>query len=310
MNENDGLKVPIVIIFFNRPDAVRRQFEVMRAIQCRKLYLVADGPRNEEDSRKLDACKQIWQQIDWNCDIITIYEEKNLGCDIRIKTALDIVFQQEEEAIILEDDCIADKSFFPFCRYLLEKYREHQNISYIAGSNQIRNYSMQYSYDYIMSAWTWGWATWRRAWQTQEDLLNTYEKTCHILRKQRRLSYAERRNKLKLLESYKKKGQLLPWDYNFTISMLLQDKFSIVPCVNLISNCGFSSEATHTQDGIEGYDGKTEEIRFPLSDPPAIRENRKYQEKSFRFLCPSLWTKVKDKDRWKRLLLKVWKSKK
>lgn len=304
---NNGFNVPIVIIFFNRPDAVRKQFEMMREIRCRKLYLIADGPRDQEDSRKLDECKRIWQQIDWECDVVTVYERENLGCDIRVKTGLDLVFQQEEQTIILEDDCIADKSFFPYCRYLLDKYKENESISYIAGSNQIRDYRMQYSYDYIMCAWTWGWATWRRAWQAQTDIMASYDRSCQMLQKTKQLSYAERRNKIKLLESYKQSGQMLPWDYNFIISMMFQDKVSVVPCNNLICNCGFSMDATHTQDGIESYDGKTEGIRFPLIDPPEVKVNRKYQEKSFRFLCPSLWTKVRDKERWKRLLRRVWK---
>lgn len=303
----DRFEVPVVIIFFNRPDLVEKQFRVMQQLKCANLFLIADGPRNEADRVKLEICKSIWKHIDWKCEVIEIYAEHNLGCDVRIKTGLDEVFQEAEEAIILEDDCIASMDFFPYCQYLLDKYRDTSEISFISGSNQVKNYAMKYSYDYIAYAWTWGWATWRRAWTEQKDLFQDINRTLKDLQQTTQICKADRNNKKKLLKEYYDSGQILPWDYNFTLSMVLQNKISIVPCVNLITNCGFTEAATHTQTELEGYDGRTGRMEFPLTDPLEIKINKTYQYRSFRFLCPGIITKIGDRKRWQRWMGRIIK---
>lgn len=304
----DGFEVPVVVVFFNRPDLIERQLEVMRQVRCKRLFLIADGPRNETDLAKLQKCKEIWDRIDWECNVTKIYASKNLGCDRRIRSGLDEVFGWVEEAIILEDDCIAGRDFFPYCQYLLDKYRDHPEISYISGSNQIRDYSMKYSYDYMAYAWTWGWATWRRAWKAQTDLLMNMDRTLQELKAATQICRADRRNKTGLLRDYNDNRQELPWDYNFTLSMVIQHRISIAPSVNMITNCGFTEEATHTQAELAGYDGRIGKMSFPLTDPPEIKINKKYQYKSFRFLCPGMLTKIRDLDRWKRLMGKLIKK--
>ena len=101
--------------------------------------------------------------VDWPCEVTRDYADANLGLPARFETALDAVFAAVDRAIILEDDCLPDPSFFPFCAALLERYSDDPRVMAIAGA---RFTPMRGRASYSFSRfphWT-GWATWRRAW--------------------------------------------------------------------------------------------------------------------------------------------------
>ena len=58
----------------------------------------------------------IKKNIDWECDIKTLFRDKNLGCKCS-KHAIH-GFENEEMGIILEDDCLPSRVFFWFCEEL------------------------------------------------------------------------------------------------------------------------------------------------------------------------------------------------
>ena len=146
------LKTPVCFIIFNRPDVTERVFQVIRQAKPPKLLVVADGARANKigEQEKCLATRAIIHQVDWNCEVLTNYSDVNLGCRKRIYTGLDWVFSQVEEAIILEDDCLPDPSFFRFCEELLEEYRHNTKIMLVSGQNlqfgqKRRNYSYYFS---------------------------------------------------------------------------------------------------------------------------------------------------------------------
>lgn len=294
------LKTPVVIIIFNRPKLAEKQYEILRQVKPQKVFLISDAAREDVwgEAEKVARSREVFAHPDWECEVQRDFAKENLGCDARIKSGLDWVFSQVAEAIILEDDCIPDPSFFPFCETLLERYKHDERIGYLAGSNQVHNVAVRTSYDFLFGAWTWGWATWARAWNEQVDIAADYEAAFEGLRVQKGLSRADRENRVKTLDLYRRMDAMLPWDYQFTNSCILQNQLSIVPKSNLISNGGFGEDATHTGNALPGYDGTTVEMAFPLQHPTKIEPNRKLQEKQFRFLVPSLWERVTDLGRW------------
>ena len=98
-----------------------------------------------------------------------------MGCRRRVISGLDWVFSLVEEAIILEDDCLPDPSFFPFCTELLERYRNETQVGLIAGFSHLdESFPFQDSYVFSIMVGIWGWATWRRAWQHYDEHLRTW----------------------------------------------------------------------------------------------------------------------------------------
>ena len=159
---------PIVFLIFNRPDTTKRVFEAIRQAKPKKLLVVADGPRDDRqgEAEKCAAVRSIIDTVDWDCKVLTNYADVNLGCGLRVSSGLDWVFEQVEEAIILEDDCLPHPSFFPFCEEMLDLYRHDERIMHIAGTNSLEEWKSDVqSYHFSYTGGIWGWATWQRAWK-------------------------------------------------------------------------------------------------------------------------------------------------
>lgn len=167
------LKTPIAFIIFNRPDTTARVFAEIAKAKPPKLLVVADGARSNRqgEAEKVAATRAIIEQVNWPCEVITNFSDKNLGCKNRVSTGIDWVFEQVPEAIILEDDCLPDPSFFRFCEEMLEKYRDDQRIGMISGDNlQFGRRRNNDSYYFSRYVHIWGWASWRDKWQSSYDV--------------------------------------------------------------------------------------------------------------------------------------------
>ena len=264
--------VPVVMIIFNRPETTARVFEVIRRIRPKQLLIVADGPRPDrpDDTTKCAAARKIVTRIDWDTELQTDFAAENLGCGPRLATGITWAFEQVEEAIILEDDCLPDPSFFPFCAELLARYRNDERIMHIAGSNfQFGRGSAQFSYYYSRFAHVWGWASWQRAWQHFDydmklwpdvragDLLPNWLNSRGVVRKWR-----------KSFDWFYGPGKCATWDYQWQLACWLQHGLGIVPSRNLVANIGFGVEATHTDKESPFSAMPVQPMSFPLHHPP------------------------------------------
>ena len=272
------MKTPIVLIIFRRPDKTLKVFEKIRQVKPSKLFVICDAPRTEkpDEYEKCEKSRAIIDTIDWDCEVIKNYADTNLGSFRRIPTGLDRVFDQVEEAIILEDDCLPDLSFFQFCEELLNYYRNDQRIIMISGNNfQLGYQKNQDSYYFSRYTHTWGWATWKRAWKhfdmemsawpeiRDQQLLRT------ILDSDRDVKYWTSI----LQDTYDSKIEA--WDYRWTLSAWLQNGLTILPNVNLISNIGFGEGATHTASTKNPWlNLPTQAMNFPLQHPEFIIRDR------------------------------------
>lgn len=243
------VKSPLLFLIFNRPNVTKAVFEQIRLAKPAKLYIAADGPRFDREAEG-DLCKEsrsIVNHIDWPCEVKTLFRDQNLGCKNAISSAIDWFFDNEEEGIILEDDCLPANSFFFFCDTLLQKYRYDSRIRHIAGCNlQMGKTWGEASFYFSNLTAVWGWATWKRVWKDYDkDLIFYNEDEISLqLRKifsdQFLIGYWE--NTFKDLKA----GKIDTWDYQLAFLNYFNNSLSINPNVNLISNIGFGKEATHT----------------------------------------------------------------
>ncbi|MDY3304983.1 MAG: hemolysin activation protein, partial [Clostridia bacterium] len=159
--------VSVMILFFTRPDVLTKTFESVRKARPAKLFLFQDGPRGEKDNIKINECRKIVEEIDWDCQVYRNYSETNLGCDKSQYAAFEWAFQYTDSLMFLEDDCVPSQSFFPFCEQLLEKYKDDKRVHMICGMNHEGDSSATVKEDYLFAKTPtiWGWATWKRAWQ-------------------------------------------------------------------------------------------------------------------------------------------------
>lgn len=273
-----SLETPILFLIFNRPDTTQRVFNEIKKAKPSKLYVAADGPReNKEGERELCIkTRNIIGQIDWKCDVIKLFRDENVGCKIAVSSAIDWFFENEEQGIILEDDCLPHESFFPFCEEMLKFYKNDERVSMISGDNfQFGWKNTDDSYYFSKYCHIWGWATWRRAWNEYDveisDLPEFIEqnKIANIFNDKKLQKYW-----LKILKNVYN-GKINTWDYQWSYSIWKQDGLCVLPNMNLISNIGCGS-GTHVSNGGDKSDVAnmpTYEIEFPLIHPKSIERN-------------------------------------
>ena len=235
------LSTPVLFLIFNRPDTTQRVFDEIRKAQPPQLFVAADGPRKDRPA-DYELCKKtrdIIQQVDWDCKVFTRFQDENLGCKIGVSSAIDWFFSHVEEGIILEDDCVPDQSFFPFCVEMLQKYRNDERIMMIAGTNYLfLKYDMPESYFFSKYYIIWGWATWRRAWKIYDIKMSDWPK----YQESNELGwiYSDKN----LINWYNDMFQMAyddkidTWDIQWWYSCIFQNGLCIVPKYNLISNIG------------------------------------------------------------------------
>lgn len=269
------MKTPVAFLVFKRPDTTERVFEVIRQTKPPKLLLVADGPRANHDGEiaKCEAVRAIIEQVDWDCEVIKNYSETNLGCAKRISSGLNWVFEQVEEAIILEDDCLPHPSFFQFCEDLLDKYRYDERIASISGQN-IQTGHKRVGYDYYFSRYNhiWGWATWRRAWQHYDFEMKLWPeiKTKQFLKDILGEDKAVK-TWTKIFQNMYNGNKYNTWDFQWQFSCWMRHSLGITSNVNLISNIGFGEGSTHVSGNKNKHANlPVEAVQFPLKHPPYV----------------------------------------
>ncbi|MDV0443854.1 hypothetical protein [Methanorbis rubei] len=236
-------ETPVLLLIFNRPDTTQQVFDRIRAARPTKLYVSADGPRDNKlsDSKLCADTRRILDQIDWSCELHVRFLDENVGCAKAISSGITWFFDHEEEGIILEDDCVPSHDFFGYCEILLQKYRDNPQVMMISGTNLISNtVQLNYSYDFSRWTWIWGWATWARSWKTYDITLSWWESLSDKIIHD---SYFDeiplfREHLLWHGDDFHATSTPDTWDYQWTYTVMMNNGLCIIPEKNLISNIG------------------------------------------------------------------------
>jgi hypothetical protein len=268
-----NLRTPVALVAFNRPDTTRIVMAEIRKAQPAKLLLIADGPRPDhpEDYEQCAATRAVMEEVDWDCEVLRNYSELNLGCGLRPASGFDWVFQNVTEAILLEDDCVPDSTFFRFCDELLERYRDDERVMMISGDNfQAGHRRTPYSYYFSRYTHTWGWATWRRAWRYFDLEFKSWPQLREtgwlneVLGEPRAAAYWR-----DAFDNLTNTADV--WDYQWAFACWTRNGLAVLPEVNLVTNIGWGNGATHTSDPRNlAANLPRFPMAFPLVHPPQV----------------------------------------
>jgi len=241
----ETFNTPILFLIFNRPECTTQTFDAIRKVKPKELYIAADGPREGKTGEKelCEKTKDVVKNIDWDCEVKTLFREKNLGCGLAVSGAITWFFENVDRGIILEDDCVPNESFFNFCQELLEKYKSDEQIMHISGTNLQLSEVTDASYFFTYACYMWGWATWRRAWMKYDFQVKDYSKKWDF--NGFVTDKFEKKYWHKLFDKVKR-GKIDTWDYQWFYACWKNNGLSIMPSVNLVKNIGFGYTGTHT----------------------------------------------------------------
>ena len=287
---------PVLFLVFNREDTTQKVFDAIRQQKPKYLFVAADGARKNKpgEMEKCQRVRDIIKQVDWDCELKTLFREENLGCKLAVSSAITWFFENVEQGIILEDDCLPDPSFFPYCEELLDKYKEDARVGHISGNNFLPGIIEEnLSYDFCTCPHIWGWATWRRVWKNYDVNLSFWEE-----QKERRSflfhsKWEEIYFSSFISDAINNRNGINTWDTQYWFTLSLQNQLSIYPAVNLVTNIGLGDpNASHTAKKKKKHSIPVSNIRFPLKHPQYVLRNKKLDDTTIKNLFFS----------WKRLV--------
>jgi hypothetical protein len=273
------MRSAVLFLVFNRPDTTRQVFEAIRAAEPPRLYVAADGPREhrEGEAERCAEVRRIATNVDWPCEVRTLFQDRNLGCGLSPVQGIDWFFQHEEEGLVLEDDILPLPSFFVFCDELLRRYRDDERVGLISGNNPIsKRLAPQYSYFFSRHIRISGWASWRRAWKHYDVAMQTWP----VWRDQGGLKRMSDGNKF-FAPYYRKlldrtfRGGVDWWDYQWTFACWSHGMFAALPAQNQVENLGYGPGGTHTTmtAPVHVRESTPEPMPFPLRHPPRVERD-------------------------------------
>ena len=249
MSDNVQYDVPILFLIFNQPEITAKVFDAIKKVRPKKLFVSADGPRSGkpgEDNECL-AVRALLNDIDWDCELHTRFLDTNFGCKKTVSTAITWFFEHNEEGIIIEYDCLPNEDFFIFCKQMLELYRSDTRVMCISGNNfQDGIIRGDGSYYFSKLATIWGWATWKRAWKYWEGSLSTFPDFTNQKVLDSVTSDSKSKNHWhgKFRDVYKGVNSST-WGFPWVYAVICQGGLCVTPNVNLVTNIGFTADATH-----------------------------------------------------------------
>lgn len=241
------MTTPVAIVFFNRIEPLKRLVARLADVRPPKVYLIADGARSDRlgEAEKVAACRAFMRTLPWPCKVEVNFASENLGCRKRVTSGLDWVFEHEERAIVLEDDCIPEVEFFPWVERMLKRYAKDERVLSVGGTN-LRPQVCDPSVDCVFTkyAMIWGWATWRRAWRMNDGNLERFPMMCAEHGFKKWLGKWRAEWYWRYLLTHVKSS----WGYRWSFTHFAHQAFCVVPPVNLVKNIGMTDvDATHTR---------------------------------------------------------------
>lgn len=300
--------VSVLLVFFTRQDTLQQVFNRVKEARPARLFLYQDGPREGrlDDAENIRKCRDIVSDIDWDCKVHTLYQEKNYGPDESGYIADKWAFSQTDKCIILEDDVVPSLSFFAFCKELLERYEHDERVMLISAQN-LEEETKEIDEDYFFSRtmFTWGWASWARVvnqWDAyhewlkdrrQVEQMQAYIRKHHL--SQRWLHY------FAPLAAAKK----VRFESSLIARQLLCQGLTIVPTRNMACNIGLGGGAAHYESQLShmargdrrifmlhSYEVEAEQIKHPAE----VCDFPLYQRRSYRIRA------------WGHPLIRTWRT--
>lgn len=240
---------PIVLFAYKRP---RELEQALRALQANHLaplsdlFVFVDGPKREADRPKVQAVRNIVEQLSGFKTIHRHYADQNRGLANSVINGVTSIMKRHGRAIVLEDDLLPSRNFLDYMNQALRDYQQQPCVFSITGYTFPFEKPTGYTADGYLYPRTgsWGWATWADRWLTIDwsvsdlnDFLSDQER-CELFN-----YYGS--DRIRMLKKWKA-GKIDSWAIRWCYAQANVRGLTLYPTVSKIDNVGFSQESTNT----------------------------------------------------------------
>jgi len=291
--------IPILILFYNRSSTLVKVLRQVTRINPKKIYLFCDGPKNIEDAILVNSARI---KIDEFCfpkstKVKKNYLKKNKGLRNAVILAINWFFSHEEKGIILEDDCVPNKSFFYFCKENLLYHKKNKQVMNIGGLNLVeqiykKNFCPKtYSYFFTKSPMIWGWATWKNRWKKFDKSMKMWN-TIYKSKKKRNLYFPDYYSNKFYPDRIQavKEGKDSSWAYSWDYTLRINHGLNLTPKKNLVKNIGFYNQKTHNTPSYKDLSKLKVNNLIIKKHNEFFKNNVKYDYLLSKFFCKKNFT--------------------
>jgi len=236
----------IAVFAYNRPDHLDRVLSGLKENDVEHLYIFSDGAKETEDDQQVKAVRERIDQIDW-CQTTVRAHDRNLGLAESLTNGIRRVFENHSRIVVLEDDCVPAPNFISFMNDVLNRYADNKRVMNVSGYSPPIEIPEDYAYDvyFTYRSSSWGWGTWRSAWEhfeqdpfTLDQLKNKKKQLKSVTQKAGNDLYPMMRNQLQ--------GDLDSWAVWWSYAIGKNSGLCATPVESKIRNIGHDGTGTHT----------------------------------------------------------------
>jgi hypothetical protein len=266
--------LPVVVFAYKRPQLLARTLACLRAAGAERIYAFVEAPESEDDADAVAAVRRELAAIDWATASV-VERERHLGWTASLQAGLDDVFQHEQRAAVIEEDVAVAPEFLAYAARALARYEDEPVVAGVTGLRLpfSRRSLRRYPYDALMLPrfFTWGWATWRRAWETFEFDVDAL--VARLRAEPVALEEGGADLPWMVRAGLVQRRVADPWDIGLSVQLLLERRLFVVPTWNMVEHLG---AATGLHGPAPSYElrwetdhrpGAIEALRLP---PPRV----------------------------------------
>ena len=259
---------PVALFAYNRPDHLRSALTALAANpQARgtALTIFCDGPRSEEDERRVAEVRQIAH----SSDVASLFaqvevkeREANAGLSTCVIEGVSSLLDTRSSVIVVEDDLVVSSSFLGFMNAALTEYRDADEVVSIHGFTMKTERKLPATF-FIRGADCWGWATWDRGWRVFDPdgrgLLQRLDASGELDEFDFWGTFPYRQMLVDQTE-----GRVDSWAIRWYASAFLDRKLTLYPGQSLVRNVGQEGSGTHSTL-LDSHDVVEGDFPFPLT---------------------------------------------
>ncbi|MEZ2129488.1 MULTISPECIES: hemolysin activation protein [unclassified Sinorhizobium] len=161
-------KSPVAVFSYNRPSHTDRALQALsrsaRMADC-DFFFYSDGPRSEAARPEVEATREVLRRWAPHFGATVVERPANLGLAKSIGGSVGELCEHYGRAIVVEDDLIVSADFLSYMIEALDRYEDQPDIMQIGGLTLRAPPDLKDDAFLLPVTTTWGWATWKRAWQ-------------------------------------------------------------------------------------------------------------------------------------------------
>ncbi|HEY6898554.1 MAG TPA: glycosyltransferase [Rhodocyclaceae bacterium] len=238
---------PIAVFIYRRPAHLRRTLESL--MQCAgfaasPLIVFGDGPRSDADRADVAATRAVAKELlgeraEYH------FQEANQGLSRSVIHGVGEVLARFGRVIVVEDDLQLAPEFLSYMNDALERYADAPSIYQISAYQfSVAEFAQRRSALFLPLTVSWGWATWKRAWDQFDPMALGWDalKTDKALRRRFNLDGAyDYATMLKRQMA----GLQDSWAIRWYWSVFRHQGLVLFPPRSLVQNTGFDGSGTH-----------------------------------------------------------------